>query len=77
MTPTGLTPGPQKHVRNWAPSFIGGLVGPSAFAPSKCPHGVATFETKVNFAQGTLWVLSYFIYTPKTQVVTCAAEPVK
>ena len=71
---TGLTPGTQSWEREWAPSFVYGLVPPPTVeAGAECPNGVAVVETKISFLNGLVSALTLSIFTPMTIEVTCAA----
>ena len=39
---------------------------------SRCPNGVAKVETQVSFLNALVALITSFIYTPMTIVVTCA-----
>lgn len=71
---TGLAPGTQVIDKQWASSFIYGLVPPSVVeTASKCPHGVARVETQLSFLNQLVSFLTLGIYTPMRINVTCAA----
>lgn len=70
---TGLPPGTQTLEREWASSWIYGLVPPQVLeTASRCPNGVAKMETQISFLNGLVGVLTLGIYTPMSLLVTCA-----
>lgn len=71
---TGLAPGTQVIDKQWAHSFIEGLVPPDVITTaSKCPHGVARVETQQSFLNEVAAIVTLGIYTPMQITVTCAA----
>lgn len=59
--------------KNWAHSFIGGLVPPSTLeTASQCPNGVAKVETQLSFLNQLANFVTLGIYTPMTITVQCA-----
>ena len=70
---TGLPPGTQTVEKPWASSWVIGLVPPKTVeTASRCPNGVAKVETQVSFLNALVALITSFIYTPMTIVVTCA-----
>jgi hypothetical protein len=60
--------------KEWAHSFLAGLVPPSAVeTASQCANGIARVETKLSFLNQVANVLTLGIYTPMTIEVHCAA----
>lgn len=71
---TGLAPGTQTIQKEWAHSFIDGLVPPDVVTTAAaCPHGVARVETQHSFLNELAAFLTLGIYTPMQITVTCAA----
>jgi hypothetical protein len=71
---TGLTPNGQTVEREWAHSFIGGLVPPSTVeTASRCPNGAARIETQLSFLNMLAGGLTWGLYSPMTVKVQCAA----
>ncbi|HEX2202129.1 MAG TPA: Bor family protein [Longimicrobium sp.] len=59
--------------KNWAHSFIEGLVPPSTLETAQqCPNGVAKVETQISFLNGLARLLTFGIYTPMEITVQCA-----
>jgi hypothetical protein len=59
--------------KEWASSFIDGLVPPDVVDVSKdCPDGVAKVETQRTFLNSLVGGLTIGIYTPMDIRVTCA-----
>jgi len=70
---TGLPPSPQVVEKQWAHSFLWGLVPPSTVeTKEKCPKGVAVFETQQSFVNGLASFLTSGIYSPMAVKATCA-----
>ena len=70
---TGLTPSPQTVEKQWASSFIFGLVPPSTMSTqAKCPNGVSKVETQLSFLNMLVGGLTFGIYTPMDIRATCA-----
>lgn len=68
----GYIPGPA--VEKTGHFFIGGLVGEATIpAYQMCPAGVAQVQSKSTFGDIVLSLITFFIYTPRTYEVTCAA----
>jgi len=71
---TGLTPSGQTVKKEWAHSFIEGLVPPSVVeTASKCPNGVAKVDTQLSFLNMLANAVTLGIYSPMTITVECAA----
>jgi hypothetical protein len=71
---TGRTPSGQTVTRDWAHSFIAGLVPPSTVnTAAQCPNGVARVQTQLSFLNMVANVVTFGIYTPMTVEVHCAA----
>jgi hypothetical protein len=71
---TGATPSPVVVDKEFASSWIYGLVPPSIVSTAeKCPHGVAKVETQHTFVNQLVGVITLGIYTPMQIKVTCAA----
>jgi len=72
---TGATPGSEKIEKEWAASFVGGLVPPDTIeSQNKCPAGVAKVETVHSFLNSLVGIVTIAIYTPMTIEVTCSAS---
>lgn len=70
---TGLPPSRMTIKKNWAASWIYGLVPPNTVrTAARCPHGVAKVMTQQSFLNQIVGGLSFGIYTPMTIQVTCA-----
>lgn len=71
---TGAAPSTEIINRNWASSWIYGLVPPKpTFTKDRCPAGVAKVETKHSFLNQVVGFLTAGIFTPMQIIVTCAA----
>jgi hypothetical protein len=71
---TGATPSPIVIDKEFASSWIYGLVPPSTISiAEKCPHGVAKVETQHTFVNQLVGFITLGIYTPMQIRVTCAA----
>jgi len=71
---TGRQPSGQTIEKPWANSFVYGLVPPETVeTASRCPNGVAKVESQISFLNGLVGVLTFYIYTPMTITVQCAA----
>jgi hypothetical protein len=58
--------------KQWAPSFVLGLVPPPEIdATEKCTDGVARVETELTFLNQVVGLLTFGIYTPMRVKVTC------
>ncbi len=73
--PAGKTP-VGFHDR-WHSAFLLGSVSatPPYDLAKICPRGWSEFRTETSFLQGSLLVLSLFIYAPERVTVVCAARP--
>jgi hypothetical protein len=61
--------------KEWASSFIFGLVPPDIMDVSKdCPDGVAKVETQHSFLNALVALITIQIYTPMDLKVTCAGS---
>jgi hypothetical protein len=70
---TGRAPSGQEFHREWASSWIAGLVPPSTIATAReCPNGVARVDTKLSFLNQLVAGLTLGIYTPMDVRVQCA-----
>lgn len=71
---TGLPPSPQVVEKEWAHSFLWGLVPPSLTeTKEKCGgKGAAKVETQLSFVNQVANILTTGIYTPMSIKVTCA-----
>lgn len=73
---TGMKPGNEKIEKEWASSFVFGLVPPDPIeAQSKCTNGVSKVETQHSFLNALVAFFTIQIYTPMDLTVTCAAGP--
>jgi hypothetical protein len=71
---TGATPSPVIVDKEFASSWIYGLVPPSTVSTvEKCPNGVAKVETQHTFVNQLVGIITLGIYTPMQIRVTCAA----
>jgi hypothetical protein len=71
---TGLVPSGQAVRKDWAHSFIGGLVPPATVeTATRCPNGVARVETQLSFLNMLVGAITWGIYTPMSIHVQCAA----
>jgi len=71
---TGKPASPETIDKQWASSFVYGLVPPSTVETAqKCPNGVAKVETQQTFVNGLVYFLTLGIYSPMAIKVTCAA----
>jgi hypothetical protein len=69
---TGAAPTAQVIEKEWAPSWLYGLVPPDPVeTAAKCPTGVSKVETQHSFLNMVANVLTFGIYTPMTITVTC------
>jgi hypothetical protein len=69
---TGTAPSGQVIEREWAASWIQGLVPPDVIeTTSKCPSGVSKVETQHSFLNLLAGALTFGIYTPMSIKVTC------
>lgn len=72
---TGLPASTTVIQKDWAHSFIYGLVPPSTMeTKAQCPNGVARVETQHSFLNGLVAAITWSIYTPVTITVTCASS---
>ncbi|MBV6522905.1 MAG: hypothetical protein MNPFHGCM_03055 [Gemmatimonadaceae bacterium] len=72
---TGLPAGTQTVSKPWTPTWIFGLVPATPIdVRSTCRSGVAFVDTKMSFANGLVSGLTIGIFTPRSVVVTCAAQ---
>jgi hypothetical protein len=68
-----MKPGSERIEKEWAASFIAGLVPPEPIqAESKCSCGVSKVETQHSFLNSLVSILTVGIYTPMEIRVTCA-----
>ena len=71
---TGLRPSEVTVKREWAHSFLGGLVPPATMETmSQCPNGVARVQTQHSFLNLVANAITFGIYSPMTIEVQCAA----
>lgn len=71
---TGMKPGSDRIEKEWANSFIFGLVPPDPVdAKSKCTSGVSKVETQHSFLNALVAFFTLQIYTPMDITVTCAS----
>jgi hypothetical protein len=71
---TGATPSPVVIDKEFASSWIYGLVPPNTVSTAeKCPHGVAKVETQHTFVNQLVGIITLGIYTPMQIRVTCAS----
>jgi hypothetical protein len=69
---TGAAPSNQVIEKEWAASWLAGLVPPDPVETAgKCPNGVARVETQHSFLNMVADILTFGIYTPMTITVTC------
>jgi hypothetical protein len=69
---TGMKPGANKIEKDWAASWVFGLVPPETIeAQSKCTTGVSKVETQHSFLNSLVGILTIGIYTPIDITVTC------
>jgi hypothetical protein len=72
---TGATPTATVVDKQWANSFIYGLVPPPELnVKSECPNGVARVETEHSFVNGLVAAITWQIYTPMHVKVTCGSR---
>ena len=70
---TGMKPGSEKIEKEWASSWLFGLVPPEPIdAKSKCTSGVSKVETQHSFLNALVAFFTIQIYTPMDLTVTCA-----
>lgn len=73
---TGLEPNGVVIQRDWAHSFIDGLVPPAVQQTMRqCPNGVAKVETQHSFLNMLAAGITWGLYTPMTITVSCATGP--
>ena len=73
---SGMKPGNEKVEKEWAASWVFGLVPPEPIeAQSKCTSGVSKVETEHSFLNALVAFFTIQIYTPMHLTVTCAAGP--
>ena len=73
---TGMKPGNDRIEKEWASSFVFGLVPPDTIeAKSKCTSGVSKVETEHSFLNALVAFFTIQIYTPMHLTVTCGAGP--
>jgi len=71
---TGMKPGTDRIEKEWANSWVFGLVAPETIeAQSKCTTGVSKVETQHSFLNALVAFFTIQIYTPMDITVTCAA----
>jgi hypothetical protein len=71
---TGMKPGNDAIEKEWAASWVFGLVPPDPIeAQSKCTTGVSKVETRHSFLNALVAFFTLQIYTPMDLKVTCAA----
>jgi hypothetical protein len=69
---TGMAPSGQVIEKEWAHSFIGGLVPPDLMeTAAKCPSGVAKVETQLSFVNMLANFVTFGIYSPMSIKATC------
>jgi hypothetical protein len=69
---TGMAPNGQVIEKEWAHSFIAGLVPPDVVSSAqKCPNGVAKVETEQSFLNLLAGAVTFGIYSPMHLRVTC------
>jgi hypothetical protein len=69
---TGAVPTTTVIEKEWANSFIYGLVPPETISSAQqCKNGVARVETEQSFLNGLVAGLTFGIYTPMHIKVTC------
>ncbi len=74
---TGATPAPQVVDKEWALSFVYGLVPPPVLEmKDTCKQGVAQVVTERSFLNGLVGAITWSIFTPMHTTVTCASGPV-
>lgn len=72
---TGLSPGAQKVEKPWTATWIFGIVPATPIdVRSTCRSGVAFVDTQMTFANGLVSALTLGIFTPRSVVITCAAQ---
>src|SRR5215475_7099807 len=73
---TGRAASSQHIEKEWAGSFMGGLVAPDPVeTKSTCTNGISKVETEHSFLNGLVAFFTFSIYTPMKITVTCAAAP--
>lgn len=73
---TGATPSGETFTKDWASSWIYGLVPPSVVETARrCPNGVARVETQLTFVNQLVSLITLGIYTPMSIRATCASRP--
>jgi hypothetical protein len=71
---TGMKPGSERIEKEWASSFVFGLVPPETIqTQTKCTSGVSKVETQHSFLNALVAFFTLQIYTPMDLTVTCAA----
>jgi len=69
---SGMKPGAEKIEKEWASSWVFGLVAPEPIeAKTQCPSGVAKVETEHSFLNALVAFFTLQIYTPMHLTVTC------
>ncbi len=72
---TGRPASGQTIEKQWAHSFLYGLVPPNVVeTASECPSGVAKVETQHSFLNMVAYILTGGIYSPMMITVSCASE---
>ena len=71
---TGLQPSEVSVKKEWASSFLAGLVPPATLETmSQCPNGVSRVQTHHSFLNMVAYAITWGIYSPITIEVQCAA----
>jgi len=72
---TGLPAGTQTVAKPWTPTWIFGLVPATPIdVRATCRSGVAVVDTQMTFMNGLVSGLTLGIFTPRSVLVTCAAQ---
>lgn len=71
---TGMKPGADKVEKEWAASWVFGLVAPEPIdTKATCTSGVSKVETEHSFLNALVAFFTIQIYTPMHLTATCAA----
>lgn len=71
---TGMEESNEVYQKEWATSFIAGLVPPDVVnAEQQCTNGVAKVETRHSFLNMVAQMITFSLYSPMEITVTCAS----
>ena len=69
---TGAAPNGTVIQKDWANSFIGGLIPPDIISTAaQCKNGVSKVETQHSFLNMLAQAITFSLYSPMTITVTC------